>query len=116
MAISFRFYTFAEKKPQHMEDIVYLKRYSSFDMIGFEPRECSVEYIWDELDEYGDLTGNSVIFESISDCTPEEAKLLILLEGYPATEGTLWMPLEEYYRLLEDSYDEDSFNKVCVLN
>ncbi|HET8686989.1 MAG TPA: hypothetical protein VFM18_10040, partial [Methanosarcina sp.] len=116
MPISFRFYTFSEKKPQHKESIVYLKQYHSFDTMGFEPRECEVEYIWDELDEEGELTGTSIGFESMSDYTSKEAKLLMLLDGYPATEGTLWIPLEEYSKLLENSYDEDSFNKVCVLN
>lgn len=92
MSVTFTFYTVAEKKPEHGQDIIWLRKIRGFHE-GFDPRQIEVEYVWD------DEEGTTACYNG------EEAedgwRLKILFDGQEADEDDLWTPLEEYWATLD---------------
>ena len=82
MAVQLTFYRLSEKKPEHREDIIWLKCNSSFGYESFEPRELSAEYSWFEVDEDGNQTGNQCCYTEGDGEILEGHVLEILFKGY----------------------------------
>src|SRR3989304_6272109 len=99
--ITLKFYTVEERKPNHGEDIVWLKKTTSFfGADRFQFNECNVEYQWLEIDEKGEETGCGRCYEE-GDRPLEGYVLNILFDGWDADE-CLWCPIEEF----GSSFDE----------
>ena len=58
--ITFDFYTPLEKVPNDGDEIVYLERATSFNVEYFNVKIGIVEYVWEELDDDYEFTGNSL--------------------------------------------------------
>ena len=103
--ITLNFYSAKEKMPAVGQDIIYMKHGGSFASEWFEPRQCSVEAHWLELED-GEGTGSSIRYD-VDDPTPptpsEEGgvsityELMLTADGYEIDDNFLWTPLEEYW-------------------
>ena len=100
MPVTIRFYKVSEKKPKHGEDIIWLRHAGSFGYYGYDPRQITVEYQWDILED-GEYNGTSCCYESQDDFKPDEANLVILFDGQQATEDDLWIGVEEYWKCFD---------------
>jgi len=101
MPVTITFYRLSERKPKNDEHIIYLYNITSFGYDSFEPRECNVEYCWEEIDEEDGLpTGSSICYED-GDEQPENHTLMMLFDGAELDEDTLWIPFDEYMDTLE---------------
>lgn len=114
MPVTLTFHTFAEKKPEHGQQIMYFEYFTSFDSYGYEFKSAEVEYQWDILYK-GDYTGSSICYEpddielkvedhvelldgeSYSDYSIE---LRILIDGYHMDNEYIWMTADEYFESL----------------
>jgi len=90
---------FAEEKPKHNQDILWLQVRSSFAAYGFDPKEITVEYQWEEVDAEGYPTGTGIIYTE-GDEPPENCRMILLAEGWEMQETDLWMAVEDYDRFL----------------
>lgn len=99
MPVTITFHRLSEKQPSHGEDIIWLQSRGSFGYTGFEPRQIVVEYSW-QLLEGGEYNGTSCCYESPEDFPPDEAKLVILLDGNVAQAGDLWCSVDDYWKCL----------------
>lgn len=113
MSVTITFYSTKEKIPDHGQEIIYLRKVSSFDQYGFEPTTQTVAYTWISLDEEGLWDGNAAGYDPetegifiIGDIVefPDGGgvrwKLVLEVDGYVfdvATDNFLWMDLEEYW-------------------
>lgn len=105
MAITFTFYRVSERKPKHGESIIWLKESSSFGDRGFSPKEITVEYVWEEVDKAGALTGNGSCYSE--DDNPADFvnhRIMILFDHTYAQDNDLWCPIDEFF----DSFDNDT--------
>ena len=106
MSVTITFHRISEKKPEHQEDIIWLRKTSCFDMIGFETREIQAEYQWTALDKEGYPNGNAYCYEGLEDIkefdNPDSVQLDILLDGYIASEDDLWISQEDYWKCFEE--------------
>lgn len=102
MPVTFTFYKISEKKPEHQQEIVWMHPISSFDYYGFEPKSCTVEYQWSEVDEEGFATGNAICYIDGDTDTPENHKIEILFGSWYAKDDWLWMDINDYQELLEE--------------
>ena len=107
MSVTITFHRISEKKPEHQEDIIWLRKTSCFDMIGFEPREIQAEYQWTTLDQNGEPDGNAYCYEGENDVkefdNPDSVQLDILLDGYIASDDDLWISQEDYWKCFEEN-------------
>jgi hypothetical protein len=114
MSVTIKFYTVTERVPKHGEDIIYLRPTTSFDSEGFDPNECSVEYVWIGFDpEYGEPTGNDICYgvavdgvKNVGDCIISDEgdvyQLKLQFDGYSPSNDWLWSPIEEYWASFEN--------------
>ena len=100
MPVTFTFHKISEKKPEHHQQIVWMHPVQNFDSYGFEPRYCSVAYIWSEIDDEGDDTGSTIRYNPEDNETPDGCRLMILFDRFEAREDWLWMDLEDYQDVL----------------
>ena len=100
MPVTIKFYNVSEKKPKHGEDIIWLRRQGSFGYYGYDPRQITVEYQWDILED-GEYNGTSCCYESESDFTSDEATLVILFDGQQVDEDDLWISVEDYWKCFD---------------
>jgi hypothetical protein len=111
MPVTITFYKLSEKKPEHLEDIIWLRKTSCFNMQGFEPREIQAEYQWTALDEDGTPNGNAYCYEGGEDIkdfqNPDSVQLDILFDGYIATDDFLWVSQEEYWKCFEEDMGDE---------
>ena len=101
MPVTFTFYRISERKPEHNQQIIWLQNRGDHYYHVFEPREVTVEYSWEELDDKGNFTGCSSCYdpdEIIEDTS--NLKLCIILDGHYADENDLWCPVENYWNAL----------------
>lgn len=107
MSVTITFHRISEKKPEHQEDIIWLRKTSCFDMLGFEPREIQAEYQWTALDDEGSPNGNAYCYEGEGDIkdfdNPASVQLDILLDGYIASDDDLWISQEDYWKCFEEN-------------
>lgn len=103
MPATFNFYKLSEKKPNHNESIIWLKPCGPFDYSGFDPMEVCVEYSWIYIDENGEDTGEQCIFESLEDFSEDEARLMILADGWEMMDNHLWCSVEDYWKSLDEA-------------
>ena len=102
MAVQITFYRLSEKKPEHYEDIIWLKNTTSYGIVeSFEPRELSAEYCWFEVDEDGNQTGNQCCYTDGDGDILEGHVLEILFKGYIAQPEWLWCSVEDYWNALD---------------
>jgi len=93
-------HTFAEKKPDHDQEIFYFRTSSFYSSI--EPTFAKVEYSWFEYDEGGDQTGMQIIYDPSEPDPPEGCRLEILLgRGNTFEETDLWCPATEVDNLVD---------------
>ena len=109
MPVTITFYKISEKKPKHGQQVIYLRGISSFDMYGYEPRETTAYYTWEEIDEEGEETGNSACYDpeefpdiKVGETIDEGYKLMIQFDEYIATDDVLWVDYDEYWANFED--------------
>ena len=114
MPIAIKFYTVAERKPKHQEDIIYMIPCSSFGFDGFNTMECQVEYVWQGYDGE-DPTGDSICYDPDPDVDGIRIlgdelnyetegcyyKLELLFDGWIPDDTWLWTPVEEYWKSFE---------------
>jgi hypothetical protein len=98
MPITITFYKVSERKPKHNESIIWLKNVNQYGFEGFEPVELNVEYSWEEIDENGDYTGGSYVYDQNNPPPPVNCKLIILFKAVIAEDDFLWCPVEEYWK------------------
>ncbi len=92
-------HTFAEKKPDHDQEIFYFRTSSFYSFIG--PTFAKVEYSWFEYDEIGDQTGLQIIYDPSDPDPPEGCRLEILLgRGHNFQETDLWCPAIDVDKLV----------------
>ena len=107
MSVTITFHRISEKKPEHQEDIIWLRKTSCFDMSGFKPREIQAEYQWTALDSDGYPSGNAYCYEGENDVkefdNPDSVQLDILLDGYIASDDDLWISQEDYWKCFEEN-------------
>ena len=107
MSVTITFHRISEKKPDHQEDIIWLRKTSCFDMSGFKPREIQAEYQWTALDSDGYPSGNAYCYEGENDVkefdNPDSVQLDILLDGYIASDDDLWISQEDYWKCFEEN-------------
>jgi hypothetical protein len=96
MPVTIKFYIIVEKKPEHNQDIIWLKGVSSFEYSGYTLRQVTAEYSW-ELLEDGEYNGTSCCYEAPDDFKEGEANIVIMLDGHIATDEDLWVSVEEYW-------------------
>ena len=101
MAVQITFYRLSEKKPEHYEDIIWLKctNYAGYE--SYSPREITVEYCWFEVDEDGAQTGNSCCYSKEDGDTLEGHVLEIMFDSYIAEPDWLWCSIEDYWNALD---------------
>lgn len=92
MSVTITFYTVAEKRPEHGQEIIWLRKTSSFGYDGFYPRHIVVEYSWD------DGEGCSCGYSPEDGDTLEGFNLRVLFDGEYAEESDLWLDVEEYWK------------------
>lgn len=115
--ITFNFYSAKEKMPTAGQNIIYMKHGGSFASEWFEPRQCSVEAQWIQLED-GEYTGNSEFYD-VDDPTPSESfeqdgvvvtyRLMLTADGYEIDDNFLWTPLEEYWA----AFDKHFVKTLC---
>lgn len=112
MPYTLTFHTFIEKPPAHGEEIVLLRKTSSFGFYAFHASELTVEYCWFEYDEDGQ-TGNQCCYDP-DDPTPLESehgtewRIQILVDGYIADDPRfekdyLWISVDEWSKSLPEN-------------
>lgn len=102
--ITFKFYTLAERRPNHNQEIIVLRKSSSFGMDGFSPSEGTCEYTW----MYHDDSGSCGYSENDNhDYMHTIADLLIEFDGYIMDETFVWCPVEEYWDAAKEWLEED---------
>ena len=102
MAVQITFYRLSEKKPEHYEEIIWLKNTTSYGIVeSFEPRELSAEYCWFEVDEDGNQTGNQCCYTDGDGDILKGHVLEILFKGYIAQPEWLWCSVEDYWNALD---------------
>ena len=105
--INIKFWTFEERKPKHYQEIIFLRAMSYMgDYEGFNPRELTVEYVWELSDSNGSL-GESCGYDEEDPNPPELSKdeeesgcswkLMINVGGFYDLDGCYWSPVEEYW-------------------
>ena len=119
--IHLTFYSGKEKMPDVGQDIIYMKHGGSFASEWFEPRQCSVEAQWLQLED-GEYSGNSECYD-VDDPTPPETteidgvavtyRLMLTADGLEVDDEFIWMPLEEYWGAF-DKHLEKHFEKETV--
>lgn len=110
MPYTLTFNTFIEKKPEHGENIVFLRKTGSFDLYGYELTPESVEYSWYEYDIEDDYSTGDCIGYDGCDIPPESEgntywRLHITVNGYIVDDEDtetdyLWMNEEDYFNSL----------------
>lgn len=113
--ITFNFYSAKENMPAVGQDIIYMKHGGSFASEWFEPRQCSVEAQWLQLED-GEYSGNSECYD-VDDPTPPEPfdlngvsityQLMLTADGYEIDDNFLWTPLEEYWAAFDKHFEEE---------
>ena len=110
MALNVTFTTFAEKMPEEDQCIMVLKPSSFYSHVQIEI--ASIDRIWDEVDEDGNETGNSVVWNPGDE--PMEGYILsTYLVGNdgksfsiePADMWTPWDPIDKALCVLLDAAD-----------
>jgi len=104
--ITFTFNSVAERKPEHGQEIIYLKSRSSFGSEGFEPRETVVEYCWFGVDEDGYHDGNQIIYDPDGE-SPEGCVLEILFDDYIAQPNDHWCAVDDYWSAIDGGLNKD---------
>lgn len=106
--LTLKFYKFKERKPEHNQEIVYIKPSYSFDSCTFEPSYETVEYCWFELDENGEHNGCQICYTEGDEANPpENCKLEIMVGPYIVDENWYWCTIDEYF----NSFDEADYNE-----
>jgi hypothetical protein len=98
-------HTFAEKRPDHDQEIFYFRTSSFYSSV--EPLFTTVEYSWVEYDENGDQTGLQIIYDPSDPETPEGCQLEIILgQGSTVEDSDLWCDAGDIDVLTEVKQDE----------
>lgn len=108
MSLTVTFTTFAEKMPEEGQRLLLLKPSSFYSQVQIEV--ASIDRMWDEVDEDGNETGNSVIWNP-GDEPMEGYVLSTHLVGEdgksfsiePADIWTPWRPIDEALCALLDA-------------
>lgn len=101
MTVQFTFYTMKEKTPGHNEDIMVLRKTSSFGLDGFKPKETFCVYQWVEAD--GTICGYS---ESDSSEDTKDMTLQLTCDGYIMDHNVVWCPVDEFYSQADEMFKE----------
>ena len=91
MPRSLTLHTFAEKKPDHGQEIFLFKYDEYYGAIA--PKFAEVEYDWVEYDKKGDPTGVRICYDPTAPKPPKRCRVEILLhDNISYTEKDLWCP------------------------
>ena len=103
MPLTLTFNYFKEKKPEHYEEVIQLINTSSFYTEGFAPRQTTVEYCWEEVDEEGCATGTYCNYNEGDE--PEENSRLIVIgcDGMVFEDDSLWISVDDYWKALDEA-------------
>ena len=102
MSITLTFHNFSERSPDHGQEIIYLRSISSFGSYGFDPRETTVEYLWELIDSGGNSVGSFVGYEN-GDTPPESDEegciyeLRVSVDGSIMEDGCYWCSVDEWF-------------------
>lgn len=89
--LSLKLCRFADKKPEHGQEIFLFKYDSYYRAIA--PKFAEVEYDWVEYDEKGDPTGVRICYDPADPEPPEGCRVeILLLHNVNYTEEDLWCP------------------------
>lgn len=80
--ITFDFYTPTEKIPKHGDEVVFISKHDSFAIEYFDTRIGTIEYVWEELDENGEYTGNSLCYDADDFMDNPNVSLNVLLADH----------------------------------
>lgn len=98
-------YTFAEKRPDHGQEIFYFATSSYYSTI--EPHFASVEYTWVEYDAKGDWTGLQIVYDPDDAEPPDRCRLeMILSDRKSYVESDLWCDASDIDVLTEMRQNE----------
>ena len=100
MPITLTFYKISERKPEHQQEIIWLKNVDSFGAEGFSPKYIKVEYTWITLNENGEEDGGQIWYDPKSQAKVANARLAMLFDGYEPQDDWLWIPESEYWESL----------------
>ena len=101
MPVTITFHTFKEKQPKHQDSVIRLCKTSSFDMEGFNPREVTVEYMWEEIDETGSATGIDCCYHE-GDKQENGYRLVVSDDnGEVFEDDSLWISVDEYWECFD---------------
>lgn len=106
------FHTFAEKMPEHGQEILHFETSSFYSSI--QPRFAEVEYTWVECDEYGP-TGLQIYYDPQDSETPENCRVEVTLRhGHTFIEKDFWCPATDVDNLVDSSTEEGAPPQVRV--
>ena len=88
MPVTITFHKISEKKPNHGDAIIYLKKISPMGFTGFEPCECNTEYCWLGVNDDGSF------------------RLGVIFGNEEAEDESLWISVEDYWACFTE--DEDN--------
>lgn len=107
MPVTFTFKRVCEEMPAHDQEIIWLRKTSSYGFIGFDPISIKAEYQWMEYiveDGKKSPTGNSICYSEEYPSKPENDgvvyELELLLDGYVADGQDLWISSSDYWEAL----------------
>jgi len=110
MSLTVTFTTFAEKMPEYGQLIMVLKPSAFYSSMRVE--FATIDHMWDEVDENGDETGNSVIWNP--DDEPMEGYVLSTYlvgasdEAFSIAPADMWCPFEPIDKVLSANLDAEA--------
>lgn len=104
--ITLNFYTIAERRPKHGQQLVYLRRSRSFDFVVFQPVEAEAEYCWFGYDEDGDFNGSQILYEEGAEAPPGYRLEIMFGHETVDEENYWWCPMDEYDAAFPEGSDE----------
>ena len=100
MPNTLEFHTFAEKRPEHEQEIFYFHTSDFYNTV--EPVFATIHYSWIEYDENGEATGTSYCY-NVGDVAPDNCRIEMgSNNGNDINPNDMWCP----FRSIDDMVNE----------
>ena len=105
--ITLNFYTLTEKQPKHDEEVILLLKRQGLGVVGFDPYESTIEWLWEEFDSEGICTGDYINYQEggNEDSIDMSNYRLIMVDSQSGTfldeNNCYWCPIDEFYNAVK---------------